>query len=632
MKVLRPASAFLGSALLGYAGLAGYRHFAPLPSSPATETAPQAKPPHAAAADPEATPPELVAARECTGAALAARLRVMLGQLSIDLEWADALAAEDPSAFPDLVKKLEAMPKSESRQRLSELFYGRWAALDPAGGAAYLKSTNNETGLPTLLAQWVLTDAPAALARAREYGEGWFRSTLNALAINHPDHFLKWAAEHPDVNPLAFDKAGIMASRTALQCLLQADPAQVMAWTKQYPETEWGAGTTRILAVALAKRSPDEALAWAKTLTDPNRSQEALMAVANVMANTQPEKALELFAQIPNRGRDDLMQDSLALFRKLGAIAPDKILETARTVAPGPIRDTLIAGLLDDLMPRNPSQAFALADSMGLEALPGMIYESPREIRTADQARQVLDAAQTGDVSMFRRRRATQAISAWLETDQAALATYLEGKMDTPFFTELKLQEAIAGTRMPLDPALAKVLGIRPEHEIATMVSDNPAVAAARLERVTDPAARVATIEKISEAWTRQDQGDAIAWAATLTNPNEQTAAWKTIAGKWLKEDPQQASSWVNGLPPGPPRDATVVVLVDQVLGKDPDLAWHWAGTLTDPALKVQALGNAALAWQKTDSAALRGALDSSALLPAEKAAVLQQLRNAAAE
>ena len=49
--------------------------------------------------------------------------------------------------------------------------------------------------------------------------------------------------------------------------------------------------------------------------------------------------------------------------------------------------------------------------------------------------------------------------------------------------------------------------------------------------------------------------------------------------------------------------------MAQQVASTDPDLSWQWGLTMTDPALRTQALGHAARAWGRLDRAALQAAL-----------------------
>lgn len=565
-----------------------------------------------------------------SGIQLAARIRVMLEQLGIDSSWAEGLAAAEVSGFPELLEKMRTLPDAH-QERLKELLFARWAALDPLGGAEFFKSKKDEDSLTELFRQWQRLDFKAAADKAGEYGDKILRRTLRDKALLDPAGLLVWLKDRPDLNPLTLFSSGADENVEALKQLADTDPDKMLAWLRQAPEDKWDQGFVNSFAERLARRSPEEAIAWVKSLKDPRRSAFAMTGVAKALAASDPARAAGLLAALP------LAEDyeaSWALFDAIGKFEfkdADKVLALIGTLPQGELKTQMIKKTLIGLLETDPAKAFSTAEAAGLDAGSTMWWVVPDAAKTPDGARRLLEAAGRAGDSSFRDAIVKETLLAWMDSDPGSLNGYLKDKMDTPLLSSMKknLQEGLAVQMVrdgKMNPDLFETLGLSAATLTRIQAESDPARAARTLEEVEDPEARRRAAEEVAGNYTVLDRGAAVTWAETLKDPEAQASAWKAIAADWVKEDSWQASEWIARLPAGQGRDSAVLAMTGEIGKSDPDLAWKWALSMNDSALRNEALTAAAMAWRQKDPSGLREALNDSSLSAAGRQAVLDKL------
>ncbi len=621
MKILSSAAALLGSAALGYAGVMLVQQSSGTSSGGSTEASHRPAP---TAFSPQ--PPELLAAIQATGRVLAAQIRTALILQGIDPEWADDLAAGDPSGFPALLEKLPALSGSQ-KATLSSILLARWAALDPLGGAAFFKSQKDDENLASLFREWGQIDFDTAATTAPEFGDNCVRRTLREKARLDPAGFLSWIRNHPGINPL---NSGPGEDSKVLQGLAELDPDRMLAWAKLVPEDQWNENFPHTFAAQLAKRSPEEAIAWAKTLTDPSRCQAALCGIAGSLATAQPDRAIALLAELPAQSDYEIRGLYPAILAKLNLTDPGKAMAVAKTFPPGDIRNEILSRTMTALIKQDPVRAFEISAALGPEASAALTSNLLFSTNNPDEARRILVAAPGAAESSFRKEATRSALLIWLQSDPSSLGAYLKDRMETPLLSSMKadLQKGMAllalQTGQPTEAGLMAAVGLDPKFMVEALLETDPARAAVELEQVPDAASRKQAAQELATSWVASDRSDALGWAATLTEPAEQAAAWQAIAGHWLGEDSHQASEWITTLPPGLGRDAAVLTMARHIQTTDPDLSWKWALTLTDSTVKTKALQEVVQQWSLRDGAAARSALENSGLTAAERRNILE--------
>ncbi len=624
MKILSHAAALIGSAAIGYTGVSLIQQASGTGSGGTTDATHRPAP---TATSPLS--PELPAATQTSGSALAAQIRTALILQGIDPEWADDLAAGDASGFPALLEKLSSVSGSQ-KATLTSILLARWASLDPLGGAAFLKFKKDDENLSALFREWSQIDFGTAAATATEYGDKCIRCTLREKARLDPAGFLTWAKDHPGINPLALLNSGPGENSEALQRLAELDPDRMLAWSKLVPEDQWNEDFPNTFAAQLAKRSPEEAIAWAKTLANPTHSQAALCGIAGALATTQPDRALTLLAELPAESDYEIRGLYPAILGKLNLADPEKALDVAKIFPPGDIRNEILSRTMTVLLKQDPARAFEISEALGPEASAALSSNLLSITKDPDQARRILEAAPAAGETSFQREATRAALLVWLQSDPASLGVYLKDRMETPLLNGLKaeLQKGMAllalQTGQPTEAGLMAAVGIDPTFTVEALLETDPARAAVALEQVHDAASRKQTAGDLATAWAARDRGDALEWATTLTEPAEQAAVWQAITGHWLGEDSHRASEWITTLPPGAGRDAAVLTMARHIQDTDPDLSWKWALTLSDSTVKTNALQEVASQWSRRDAAAARSALENSGLTLEERRNILE--------
>ena len=445
------------------------------------------------------------------------------------------------------MEKLSSVSDSQ-KHTLTSILLARWAALDPLGGAAFLKFKKDDENLSALFREWGQIDFDRAAATATQYGVKCVRRTLREKARLDPAGFLTWARAHPGINPLALFNTDPGENSEALQRLAELDPDRMLAWAKLVPVDQWNEDFPNTFAARLAKRSPEEAIAWAKTLTNPTRSQAALCGVAGALATTQPDRALALLAELPAQSGYEIRGLYPAILAKLNLVDPGKAMAVAKTFPPGDVRNEILSRTMAALIKQDPARAFEINDALGPENGAALTSHLLFSINNPDEARRILEAAPGAGESSFRQKATRSALLIWLQSDPASLGVYLKDRMETPLLSGMKeaLEKGMAllalQTGQPSEAGLLAAVGLDPKFTVEALLETDPARAAVAMEQVHDAASRKQTAGDLAAAWVARDRGDALEWATTLTEPAEQAAAWQAIAGHWLGEDSHQAS------------------------------------------------------------------------------------------
>ncbi|MES2709448.1 MAG: hypothetical protein V4726_22810 [Verrucomicrobiota bacterium] len=563
---------------------------------------------------------------------LVSRFRTVLELLGIPGSWAEELAAADTGGFPALLERMKDLP-ARQRECLRELLFGRWAELDAAGGAALLAGYPLKNDLTDFLRIWSRLDFEAAAVKAEEHGPDQLRRTARDHALLDPQGLLRWLENRPDLNPITLFDSDSRENPEALKRLSAQDPARMLAWSREVPEDKLKPGFVQDLAAGLAKADPEKALEWAKSLKDTARSHAALAGAAGVLAARDPLRALRIAAGMQASGSYDPLNSQYEIARKLDLSNVDQIQGWLAQLPPSVFRSALTRKMVRDQLDRDPGRAFALAALLGSEA--GMLNRAEIPMAMAnspEEARKLLDAAAGAAGSSLRDTLSREALLRWMEVSPSSLADYLKGRMDTPLMQSMResLQAGLGVQKMltgAADPALSEVIGYSRAAYVKELAVVNPDQAAAELGQVADPVARHQLAAEIADRWAKYNRTGVMDWAAGLQDPVDQAAAWRAVSEAWTREDSWQASNWISSLPAGPGRDAAVQAMTSEISAADPDLAWSWARSMTDPALRAEALASAAESWRRKDPAALEAALNDPALTAAERGRVVEKLQ-----
>jgi hypothetical protein len=141
--------------------------------------------------------------------------------------------------------------------------------------------------------------------------------------------------------------------------------------------------------------------------------------------------------------------------------------------------------------------------------------------------------------------------------------------------------------------------------------------------------ARTTALDAAISGWAQADPSELAEFALNLSSTEDRSAALQTALREWVQINPKAASAWMDRFDPKPEFDAgaAAVALQSGVLARQPEIAASWAESITNPELKSSTLATVLREWGAKDAAAaLNYARSSSALQPADRATVLNEL------
>ena len=132
----------------------------------------------------------------------------------------------------------------------------------------------------------------------------------------------------------------------------------------------------------------------------------------------------------------------------------------------------------------------------------------------------------------------------------------------------------------------------------------------------------------IADRWSKQDPQAAANWVMTLPQGKEQQRALDQLVQNWSDLNLQAAADFVSQQPAGSNKDVMVGTLAREVAKQDTAAALQWTSTLSDP--NMQSRTALSFMWRsaRQDLASAQQMVNSSALSPAAKNAVLSGLTN----
>jgi len=148
--------------------------------------------------------------------------------------------------------------------------------------------------------------------------------------------------------------------------------------------------------------------------------------------------------------------------------------------------------------------------------------------------------------------------------------------------------------------------------------------------KLPDGDTRTTAIDAAVSGWSQGDPASLAEFAVNLSSSVDRAEALQTALREWVQINPKAASEWMNRFDPKPELDAgaAAVALQPGLLERQPDIAASWAESITDPKLRSGTLANVLREWAARDgAAALNYAQGTTALLPEDRAALLNELR-----
>lgn len=156
----------------------------------------------------------------------------------------------------------------------------------------------------------------------------------------------------------------------------------------------------------------------------------------------------------------------------------------------------------------------------------------------------------------------------------------------------------------------------------------SPQAAAAYAAANAIDVGRGGVMSLIADRWSKQDPQAAANWMMTLPQGRDQQRALDQLVQNWSDLNLQAAADFVTRQPAGANKDVMVGTLAREVAKQDTAAALQWASTLSDP--NMQSRTALSFMWRsaRQDLASAQQMVNSSALSPPAKDAVLSGLTN----
>lgn len=210
----------------------------------------------------------------------------------------------------------------------------------------------------------------------------------------------------------------------------------------------------------------------------------------------------------------------------------------------------------------------------------------------------------------------------WFQQDQAAATAFASALTDrelaAKMFDRMAGQKANGLSDTLSERLTSALLAIPPEFraEIAanqiwlryettslkfTGTFDGPAYASL-LEGLPAGPFMEKAVTQLASAWGAREPEAALEWAAGQTDGNLRQSATGAAVEAWAREDVWGTSQWVDALPQGERRDLASYHLARSLSKVEPVSAWTWAGSIGDPAARLEAQADVLREWRNSSA------------------------------
>jgi hypothetical protein len=158
-------------------------------------------------------------------------------------------------------------------------------------------------------------------------------------------------------------------------------------------------------------------------------------------------------------------------------------------------------------------------------------------------------------------------------------------------------------------------------------VKANPEEAAAWAARYADQDFAARAVEEVGGEWAKRNPVAAVTWLQELPEGNGQAAGLSSAFGDWEDRDPSAAAEHLYSMTNSPQRDAAISGFARGYAWQDPLTAIAWALDIGDPNLRNESITRAGQVFYRRDPEGAQAWLESSAIQPEIKEAVLNPPR-----
>jgi len=314
------------------------------------------------------------------------------------------------------------------------------------------------------------------------------------------------------------------------------------------------------------------------------------VAIAKGVAKSDPVSAVALARELNDAG---VFKDALRAAEKIGPGVIRQVLEAND----GKFSVTTELQNLALLHPELPWASFASSyESTGMTS--GNAVEDARRLTAEERQARI---ARLDELPHSLKPEMTSIIaSSWARTDPLAAVEWSLSRAN-PLRLADETNNAVArafNEWLRSDPSAAtQWAGTLPSSELRDGLQGQSAATLAwsghlddalkLFETITHPLPW--TVESMAMTQARNDPASAAAWLNRFPDDVVTRSAVNRIMKEWFPQDATAAAEWVESQPAGTRRDEAVQVYAELAARKDPDAAGAWAAGITDAKLRHEA-------------------------------------------
>ena len=311
----------------------------------------------------------------------------------------------------------------------------------------------------------------------------------------------------------------------------------------------WGPQALTVMNGLMARwgeLDPAQAMEHAKSLASRRASEDATRYALKGWATSDPEAALAWFTENSDTSGHSQYRTAQALFSALAKNDLAGALESAMSVASGPIRRSAIHTVMYSMTKEDSDNVIGMYESMP-----------------------------SGD-----------------DKDAVGMALLRQWRHLKP-----GMQEAF--------DLFDKMESDKNKQYAASMIAHNwavyqPEMVAEWVTEMDDGKTKSYASERLLDTWTRDQPEGAANWVSQLSGEEQPRQIERVVSG-WARTDPESAEAWFSTFDPSPRLDDATLSFSRALAWKDPAKGAEWAKTITDEEKRSDATYTVAKGWLRKD-------------------------------
>ena len=313
---------------------------------------------------------------------------------------------------------------------------------------------------------------------------------------------------------------------------------------------------------AWAATDPEGAIAAAEKMSDKMKRNSAMSAIAMSLAGKDPNRAFDLLSS-----REDTQPHNYqTVFMLWAGQDVDAAMAKIETLAPGEVRNSALAGVVNGIATRDIDRAATLAMSLEREVERERAVQMIMHTWIQQDLDRAIEFISGMEPSESKNRMIQSSVWALTRSDPERAMEFVDTHM----------------TGQARDNALTNV--------ISQMARENPESAARLISNLPYGRVYSNSIRNVARQWGADDPEAALEWARSLGQGEEKKWAIDSVIGAFAQNQTDTAKDYLRAMPQGEERNALAGQIARKLAQDDPRAALDWAKThASEPALFADA-------------------------------------------